>query len=421
MEETAVETLRDTDRREFRAVLDEELGRLPDKYRSPVVLCYLEGLTHEEAAQRLRWPVGTVRSRMAWARDRLRGRLAKRGLALPSALLLSALASETTATPVPPALLDSTIRAAMGLAVAKGATAGIVSASVASLMGEVLKAMYYHKLRSLALGMLAVGTVTGGAVIANLQSLPSQSPAPNADNAAATARADDREDRLADLNDEISRLENEIKILQDRLFAAKMKRAGIRAKSDANRSGSTVSFGTTNSSRTSAASGAPGQTTVSSSATIGASTASAGTATGFGTTSTGSAPTIGLPSGSSISASGSAPKTGLIDVISGASSGSAPSTSLSNGVSVTASGSARSSSNSKGLSVSNGAVVAFVTPNGERVAVHKQGGATNVYRVPKGVRATPIVGASAFVTLEITGDSIPEVAVYDAARKVGDP
>src|SRR5262249_2738067 len=56
---------RDGDRHELRAVLDEEIGRLPAKYRDPVVLCYLEGLTHEEAALRLRCPVGTVRSRMA--------------------------------------------------------------------------------------------------------------------------------------------------------------------------------------------------------------------------------------------------------------------------------------------------------------------------------------------------------------------
>ncbi len=59
-------------------VVHEEIGRLPDKYRRPVVLCYLEGLTHEQAADQLGWPVGTVRSRLAGARDRLRGRLTRR-------------------------------------------------------------------------------------------------------------------------------------------------------------------------------------------------------------------------------------------------------------------------------------------------------------------------------------------------------
>jgi hypothetical protein len=64
-------------------VVHDELSRLPDKYRAPVVLCYLEGLTHDEAAVHLCWPVGTVRSRLARARDRLRARLSRRGVSAP--------------------------------------------------------------------------------------------------------------------------------------------------------------------------------------------------------------------------------------------------------------------------------------------------------------------------------------------------
>ena len=67
-------------RHELRLSLDDELARLPASLRSPVILCYLEGLTHDEAARRLRWPVGTVRSRLARARDVLRKRLASQGI-----------------------------------------------------------------------------------------------------------------------------------------------------------------------------------------------------------------------------------------------------------------------------------------------------------------------------------------------------
>ena len=68
------------------AIVHEEVVRLPERYRTPIVLCYFEGLTHDEAAARLSWPVGTVRSRLARARDRLRGRLTRRGVAAPSTI-----------------------------------------------------------------------------------------------------------------------------------------------------------------------------------------------------------------------------------------------------------------------------------------------------------------------------------------------
>ena len=94
----------------------EELTGLPERYRQPIVLCYLEGLACGEAARRLKLPVGTVKSRLARGRDRLRSRLMRRGF-VPSAVLLeSILAGDATTATIPAAVVQSTIRMATHLA-----------------------------------------------------------------------------------------------------------------------------------------------------------------------------------------------------------------------------------------------------------------------------------------------------------------
>src|SRR5262249_17847349 len=77
--------------REQAEALHDEIDRLPRPFRLPVVLCYFEGLTLDEAARRLHWPAGTVRSRLARARDKLRHGLTRRGVVLPAAVIVAAL------------------------------------------------------------------------------------------------------------------------------------------------------------------------------------------------------------------------------------------------------------------------------------------------------------------------------------------
>src|SRR5262249_43832992 len=116
-EEAAVRTSEDDSAwREVCAVLDEELLRLPEKYRAPLLLCYLEGLTREEAARRLGLSLNRLRGRLDYGRGLLRGRLTRRGVGLPAALLAGLLAREAAAAGPAP-LAVTTVRAAARAAV----------------------------------------------------------------------------------------------------------------------------------------------------------------------------------------------------------------------------------------------------------------------------------------------------------------
>ena len=169
------------DRAELRATLDDEVARLPERFRRVVVLCYLDGLTHEQAAERLRCPVGTVRSRLAAAREKLRGRLVRRGVgaAVSAAAFSTALAAETAKASVPLALSESTLSAGMSYLSSGAATAGLVSAGAASLADGAMTTMFLTKIKVLG-GLALAGVLTlgaGGAAAMQLGFAPGVKPA----------------------------------------------------------------------------------------------------------------------------------------------------------------------------------------------------------------------------------------------------
>ena len=138
------------------AVLDEELGHLPDHYRAVILLCDVEGRTRADAARHLGCPEGSVSSRLSRARALLARRLTRRGLALPTGGLALLVGSNATTASVPAALVKSTVEAAGSLG-AGTAAGGEISPAVTTLTEGVLKAMFVTKLKTFTLVMLVIG------------------------------------------------------------------------------------------------------------------------------------------------------------------------------------------------------------------------------------------------------------------------
>jgi RNA polymerase sigma factor (sigma-70 family) len=153
--------------REAQILLHEELGRLAERLRAPLVLCYLQGATQDEAARRLGWSVSTLRRRLEKGRQLLRVRLTGRGLAFSEALTASLLVGGTASA----GLHDAALAAATG----RGAA---ISARVAALAEAVINGMFAARANAVTGLVLALCTLAAGAGLAAYHARPAEPSAP---------------------------------------------------------------------------------------------------------------------------------------------------------------------------------------------------------------------------------------------------
>jgi RNA polymerase sigma factor (sigma-70 family) len=192
---------RDEPKDDRRRILHEELDRLSDKYRLPLLLCDLEGKTHAQAAAELGCGPATVQRRLNGARALLRSRLIRRGIA-PTACGLAATFGHSAAAQVPPGWVEATLRAAASLGSQAGrlAVGDVVSSAAAALASQSLRAMSLSQLKAGAAAAvflialvgvawragLAAQDKTGPGAAPRMQQTPAAS-APSPDRARAAA------------------------------------------------------------------------------------------------------------------------------------------------------------------------------------------------------------------------------------------
>src|SRR5579883_1950949 len=152
---------------ELRDILHQEVSELPEKYRAAVVLCYWQGRTHEQAGQQLGCARGTIKDRLEKARELLRKRLARRGLALSASWFATSLSEGMSAT-VSAELMQTTVRSALLFSMGR-LPAGIVSAPAAAFAREIVKDTLMNKLRMNLAMVLILGMLGGGAGLTALR------------------------------------------------------------------------------------------------------------------------------------------------------------------------------------------------------------------------------------------------------------
>jgi RNA polymerase sigma factor (sigma-70 family) len=174
---------------DLRAILHEEIDRLPERSRMPLVLCDLDGLDHAEASRRLGWTEGEFRGRLYRARAKLRDRLTKRGLGLSLVVLTEALAKESSAA-VPRAWVNGLAKAAVAISTGKVVATGAISATAARLAQATLASLFAAQFKAiattsvliLAMAMMGSHLIPAGSVRAGDKgtTAPAPKPAPPA-------------------------------------------------------------------------------------------------------------------------------------------------------------------------------------------------------------------------------------------------
>lgn len=167
-----------TSTEDVRRELDAAFEHLPEKYRAPLILCYLEGKTNAEAAHELGWPIGSISKRLARGRELLRRRMAQRGTLLTAGMFAALLTENATTAATPAPLAAATTAAMRLLAAGQGTIASCTSPSVAALTRGVLRVMRLVKLR-FVLGWVVTACLAAGISGASLLQTFAKEAAPN--------------------------------------------------------------------------------------------------------------------------------------------------------------------------------------------------------------------------------------------------